>query len=227
MLAYMNAEALARTIETGEAHYWSRSRGRLWRKGEDERQHPARGRDAHRLRPGCASGSKVEMSGAEACCHTGRKSCFYRAVPVGEPIRQSGCRLALRRCRAAVRPGDRLPSRWCRKGNLKEFGVVWFAARSIAFGQADRSSCDGRLRPELPDLIRHGACAWSSMARPRLGIALGGGAARGWAHIGVLKTLVDGRARARHRRRHLDRRRGRRLLSSPTGSTRSRTSPAA
>ena len=34
MLAYMNADALARTIETGEAHYWSRSRGRLWRKGE-------------------------------------------------------------------------------------------------------------------------------------------------------------------------------------------------
>ena len=53
MLAYMNEEALARTIETGEAHYWSRSRGRLWRKGDESGNVSARRRAAHRLRPGC------------------------------------------------------------------------------------------------------------------------------------------------------------------------------
>ena len=82
MLAYMNAEALARTIETGEAHYWSRSRGQPLAQGRGERQHPARGRDAHRLRPGrdLAEGG---AAGADAACHTGRRSCFYRAVPLG------------------------------------------------------------------------------------------------------------------------------------------------
>ena len=85
MLAYMNAEALARTIETGEAHYWSRSRSRLWRKGETAAITSASSScalTATRMR----CWLKIEMAGAEACCHTGRKSCFYRAVPMGEPI---------------------------------------------------------------------------------------------------------------------------------------------
>lgn len=83
MLAYMNDEALARTIETGEAQFWSRSRKRLWRKG-DESGNTMR---VIELRTDCDQDSlwlKVELGGAEACCHTGRKSCFYRAVPVGK-----------------------------------------------------------------------------------------------------------------------------------------------
>ncbi len=82
MLAYMNAEALARTIETGEAHYWSRSRGELWRKGETS----GNTQRVVELRTDCDQDAlwlKVEMGGAEACCHTGRKTCFYRAVPLG------------------------------------------------------------------------------------------------------------------------------------------------
>jgi len=83
MLAYMNAEALRRTIETGEAHYWSRSRGRLWRKGEESgnRQRVVE------LRTDCDQDAiwlKVESIGVEAACHTGRRSCFYRAVPLGK-----------------------------------------------------------------------------------------------------------------------------------------------
>jgi phosphoribosyl-AMP cyclohydrolase len=83
MLAYMNAEALARTIETGEAHYWSRSRGELWRKGETS----ANTQRVVELRTDCDQDAlwlRVEMGGAEACCHTGRRSCFYRKVPIGE-----------------------------------------------------------------------------------------------------------------------------------------------
>jgi phosphoribosyl-AMP cyclohydrolase len=83
MLAYMNDEALARTIETGEAYFWSRSRKRLWRKGEES----GNTMRVVELRTDCDQDAlwlKVELGAAEACCHTGRKSCFYRAVPIGK-----------------------------------------------------------------------------------------------------------------------------------------------
>ncbi len=82
MFAYMNAEALARTIETGEAHYWSRSRGLLWRKGEES----GNTQRVVEMRVDCDQDAiwlKVEQRGNAAACHTGRKSCFYRAVPLG------------------------------------------------------------------------------------------------------------------------------------------------
>jgi phosphoribosyl-AMP cyclohydrolase len=82
MLAYMNDEALARTIETGEAHYWSRSRRRLWRKGEES----GNAQRVVELRVDCDQDAiwlRVEMTGADAACHTGRRTCFYRAVPLG------------------------------------------------------------------------------------------------------------------------------------------------
>jgi phosphoribosyl-AMP cyclohydrolase len=82
MLAYMNADALARTIETGEAHYWSRSRGRLWRKGEES----GNSQRVVEMRIDCDQDAvwlKVDQEGHDAACHTGRKSCFYRAVPLG------------------------------------------------------------------------------------------------------------------------------------------------
>ena len=82
MLAYMNEEALAQTLATGEAHYWSRSRGKLWRKGEDS----GNTQRVVEMRTDCDQDAllmKVEMGGVEAACHTGRRSCFYRAVPIG------------------------------------------------------------------------------------------------------------------------------------------------
>ncbi len=85
MLAYMNALALARTIETGEAHYWSRSRAMLWRKGETSGNTQA----VVEMRTDCDQDAiwlKVRMAGSGGCCHTGRRSCFYRAVPLGQPI---------------------------------------------------------------------------------------------------------------------------------------------
>ena len=81
MVAHMNAEALARTIESGEAWYYSRSRGALWRKGESS-GHVQR---VTEMRIDCDQDAvwiKVEQAGAGAC-HTGRRSCFYRAVPLG------------------------------------------------------------------------------------------------------------------------------------------------
>ena len=82
MLAYMNDEALARTIETGEAHYWSRSRGSLWRKGAES----GNSQRVVEMRTDCDQDAiwlKVETAGADAACHTGRRSCFYRAIPLG------------------------------------------------------------------------------------------------------------------------------------------------
>lgn len=80
MVAHMNAEALAKTIASGEAWYYSRSRQRLWKKGEAS-GHVQR---LVELRVDCDQDSlwlKVEQVGPGAC-HTGRRSCFYRAVPL-------------------------------------------------------------------------------------------------------------------------------------------------
>ena len=85
MHGYMNAEALTKTIETAEAHYYSRSRKALWHKGAtsglvqkvvemriDDDQ------DAVWLR--------VEVAGSGASCHVGYRSCFYRAIPLGGTV---------------------------------------------------------------------------------------------------------------------------------------------
>ena len=87
MVAHMNADALKRTIETGEAWYYSRSRAALWRKGEKS-GHAQR---VIELRVDCDQDAvwiKVVQAGAGAC-HTGRRSCFYRGAPLGQagPIR--------------------------------------------------------------------------------------------------------------------------------------------
>lgn len=81
MVAHMNAEALARTVESGEGWYYSRSRRKLWRKGESS-GHVQR---VVEMRVDCDQDAvviKVEQAGPGAC-HTGRRSCFYRAVPLG------------------------------------------------------------------------------------------------------------------------------------------------
>lgn len=79
MLAYMNAEALRRTLETGVAHFWSRSRNRLWRKGETSGNEL----EVKELRVDCDQDAvwlRVSVRGDGKACHTGAKSCFYRRV---------------------------------------------------------------------------------------------------------------------------------------------------
>ena len=84
MLGYMNAEALAKTIETGEAHYWSRSRQCLWHKGATSgfvqtvvEMRVDDDQDAVWLRVRIEDG---------ASCHVGYRSCFYRSIPLGSPV---------------------------------------------------------------------------------------------------------------------------------------------
>ena len=81
MVAHMNDEALRKTIASGEAWYFSRSRHSLWRKGETS-GHTQR---VVEMRMDCDQDAiwiRVEQTGA--ACHTGRRSCFYRAVTQGE-----------------------------------------------------------------------------------------------------------------------------------------------
>ena len=78
MLAWMNRESLAETVATGRAVYWSRSRARLWRKGE-ESGHVQQVREIRLDCDGDAVLLKVEQQGGIAC-HTGRRSCFFRRL---------------------------------------------------------------------------------------------------------------------------------------------------
>ena len=82
MVAHMNEQALHKTISSGEAWYFSRSRRALWKKGEQS-GHVQR---VVELRVDCDQDAvwlRVDQQGAGAC-HTGRRSCFYRAVPLGK-----------------------------------------------------------------------------------------------------------------------------------------------
>ena len=83
MQAWMNEEALARTIASGEAWYWSRSRKELWHKGATSGQI----QKVTEIRTDCDQDAvwlKVTPQGDGGCCHVGYRSCFYRSVPVGQ-----------------------------------------------------------------------------------------------------------------------------------------------
>jgi phosphoribosyl-AMP cyclohydrolase len=83
MVAHMNAEALEKTLSTGIVHYWSRSRGELWRKGDTSGQVQS----LVEMRVDCdqdALLARVRVGGDGGACHTGRRSCFYRRVEATE-----------------------------------------------------------------------------------------------------------------------------------------------
>jgi phosphoribosyl-AMP cyclohydrolase len=83
MLAWMNAEALALTLETRTAHFWSRSRRKLWKKGEESGNILT----VAELRTDCDQDVvwlKATVGGTGVACHTGARSCFYRSLPLGK-----------------------------------------------------------------------------------------------------------------------------------------------
>ncbi|MBO9544097.1 phosphoribosyl-AMP cyclohydrolase [Caulobacter sp.] len=85
MLAWMNDEALKLTVETGIAHYFSRSRGELWKKGETSGQL----QDVVELRVDCDQDAvliKVRPRGDGGACHVGFRSCFYRVLEDGQLV---------------------------------------------------------------------------------------------------------------------------------------------
>ena len=83
MVAYANQEAVAKTLETGYAHYYSRSRKKIWKKGEES----GNVQKVSRILVDCDGDCllyEVEQTGG-AACHTGHRSCFYRTI-AGDPI---------------------------------------------------------------------------------------------------------------------------------------------
>jgi phosphoribosyl-AMP cyclohydrolase len=94
MFAWMNAEALRLSLETKIAHFWSRSRAKLWRKGEESGNTLA----IREARIDCDQDAvwlRVTAGGSGAACHTGARSCFYRTIvsgPAGGPrlVRDKG-----------------------------------------------------------------------------------------------------------------------------------------
>nr|WP_321456507.1 phosphoribosyl-AMP cyclohydrolase [uncultured Cohaesibacter sp.] len=101
MFAYMNEESLRLTLETREAHYWSRSRQELWHKGETS----GNVQDVIELRTDCDQDAiwiKVRTRGATANCHQGYKSCFYRAAE----MKDGNTKLSFREEKPLFNPKD-------------------------------------------------------------------------------------------------------------------------
>jgi len=77
MVAWMNAESLRLTQETGETHFWSRSRGELWHKGATS----GNSQHVHQIRCDCDGDTLlILVDAAGPACHTGERSCFYREL---------------------------------------------------------------------------------------------------------------------------------------------------
>jgi phosphoribosyl-AMP cyclohydrolase len=99
LVAWMNAEALALTLATGEVHYWSRSRQAMWRKGETS----GATQRVVELLTDCDQDViliRADVAERAGTCHTGRDTCFYRSVPLGagaveRPFRKDDPRSAI------------------------------------------------------------------------------------------------------------------------------------
>jgi phosphoribosyl-ATP pyrophosphohydrolase/phosphoribosyl-AMP cyclohydrolase len=151
-LAYMNREALDRTLASGEVHFWSRSRGELWRKGETS----GNTQRLRALRYDCDADALLALvEPAGPACHTGERTCFYRTVD-GAAVAPHEALPALGRTLAHRR--DELPegsytARLFRAG-AERIGVkVEEEAEETA--RAGREESDQRLREESADLLYH------------------------------------------------------------------------
>jgi phosphoribosyl-AMP cyclohydrolase / phosphoribosyl-ATP pyrophosphohydrolase len=151
-LAYMNREALDRTLESGEVHFWSRSRDELWRKGETS----GNVQRLRSLRYDCNADALLALvEPAGPACHTGERTCFYRTleregVAPHEALPALGRTLAQRR--------DELPegsysAELFRAGPERIGEKITEEAEETA--RAGREESDERLREESADLLYH------------------------------------------------------------------------
>jgi phosphoribosyl-ATP pyrophosphohydrolase/phosphoribosyl-AMP cyclohydrolase len=157
MLAYANEEALQRTLEGGEAWFWSRSRGELWHKG-------ATSGNRQRLvevRYDCDGDTllyRVEPAGP--ACHTGRQSCFYRCLPQGEevgtPPAEGG---VLAHLEAVIRDRQTRPRPDSYTSRLFEAGLPRIAQKvgeeAVETIVAAQSQDDEQVLAEAADLVYH------------------------------------------------------------------------
>lgn len=153
MLAYMNRESLAKTVESGETHFWSRSRGELWHKGETS----GNSQRVRELRYDCDLDTLLALVEPEGpACHTGERSCFYRSQE-GEPAAATYEALPRLARTLADRHRD-LPQEsytvsLLKKGIEKICEKVMEEAAEVV--EAARGESDERLAQEAADLIYH------------------------------------------------------------------------
>jgi phosphoribosyl-AMP cyclohydrolase / phosphoribosyl-ATP pyrophosphohydrolase len=151
-LAYMNREALDRTLESGEVHFWSRSRGTLWRKGETS----GNTQRLRSLRYDCDADALLALvEPAGPACHTGERTCFHRTlgetrVAAYEALPALARTLASRR---AELPDGSYSAELFRAGPESIGEKVEEEAEEAA--RAAREESDERLRAEAADLIYH------------------------------------------------------------------------
>jgi phosphoribosyl-ATP pyrophosphohydrolase/phosphoribosyl-AMP cyclohydrolase len=152
MLAYMNREALERTLMSGEVHFYSRSRGELWRKGETSGNTLA----LRTLRYDCDGDALLALvDPAGPACHTGERSCFHRTL--GEPELATHETLpALERTlqsRATHRPDGSYTVELLSAGTRRIGDKVKEEADEVARAAADES--DQRVQEEAADVLYH------------------------------------------------------------------------
>jgi phosphoribosyl-AMP cyclohydrolase / phosphoribosyl-ATP pyrophosphohydrolase len=152
-LAYANEEALRLTVETGEVHFFSRSRGKIWRKGE-ESGHVLKLRQLRIDCDGDAVLALVEPTGP--ACHTGERTCFYRELEGGEPVPVAAEALAALqrtlRSRAAERPEGSYTVELLDDPKLNGEKVEEEAEEVV---RAAREESDERVAEEAADLLYH------------------------------------------------------------------------
>jgi phosphoribosyl-AMP cyclohydrolase / phosphoribosyl-ATP pyrophosphohydrolase len=152
-LAYANEEALRLTVETGEMHFFSRSRGRIWRKGE-ESGHVLKLKQLRYDCDGDAVLALVEPTGP--ACHTGERTCFYRELGDGEPEPVAHEALATLqrtlRGRAAERPEGSYTVKLLDDPKLSGEKVEEEAEEVV---RAAREESDERVAEEAADLLYH------------------------------------------------------------------------
>ncbi|HEX6688092.1 MAG TPA: bifunctional phosphoribosyl-AMP cyclohydrolase/phosphoribosyl-ATP diphosphatase HisIE [Solirubrobacterales bacterium] len=152
-LAYANAEALKLSLETGEVHFFSRSRGKLWRKGE-ESGHVLKLRQLRIDCDGDAVLALVEPTGP--ACHTGERTCFYRDVEgeSPEPVAAEALATLQRtlRSRAAKRPEGSYTVKLLDDPGLIGEKVEEEAEEVV---RAAREESDERVAEEAADLLYH------------------------------------------------------------------------
>jgi phosphoribosyl-AMP cyclohydrolase / phosphoribosyl-ATP pyrophosphohydrolase len=148
MLAYANAEAVSRTAETGLAHFWSRSRGALWRKGETS----GNGLRVREVRTDCDRDTLLMVVDPEGpACHTGTRTCFGDDAPSAAGVLDELQRVIAQRATAA--PETSYTARLFAKGPdhvLKKIGEEATEVVLAAKGESDE-----RLAEEAADLLFH------------------------------------------------------------------------
>ncbi len=157
MLAYMNAESLQRTLETGQTWFWSRSRGELWHKGATS----GNTQRVVEMRTDCdADTLLVRVEPAGPACHTGQQSCFYRRLPdgaeVGAPPASGG---VLAHLEAVVQDRKANPKPGSYTCQLFDDGLPRILRKvgeeAVEVLIAAQSEGDERLVSELADLTYH------------------------------------------------------------------------